>query len=89
MADNWKPSEALYGWALQELALTAPKVDRILAEFKDYWKAVAGAAGRKLDWEATFRNRLRTVTEAKKAAGRDYSDEGDRYLRDLIRGKKP
>lgn len=32
-----------------------------LAEFIDYWRGVPGARGRKLDWPATFRNRLREL----------------------------
>lgn len=44
-------------------AANAPHVslESALAEFSDYWRAVPGARGRKLDWEATFRNRLRDL----------------------------
>jgi len=31
------------------------------SEFVDYWKGVPGARGTKLDWEATWRNRMRDV----------------------------
>lgn len=31
----------------------------LFEEFCDYWKAVPGRAGLKLDWEATWRNRVR------------------------------
>jgi hypothetical protein len=30
--------------------------DRTFAKFCDYWKGVSGARGRKLDWDATWRN---------------------------------
>ncbi len=30
-------------------------------EFVDYWKSVPGVRGQKLDWEATFRNRVRDL----------------------------
>jgi hypothetical protein len=45
----------------------APRVDldKTLAEFHDYWKGVPGARGRKLDWPATFRNRVRELAERK------------------------
>lgn len=33
--------------------------EKIFAEFRDYWIAVPGARGRKLDWFATWRNRVR------------------------------
>lgn len=32
-----------------------------VAEFLDHWRAVPGAKGVKLDWEATFRNRMRDL----------------------------
>jgi hypothetical protein len=34
-------------------------VAEAVAEFRDYWRGVPGAKGRKLDWSATFRNRCR------------------------------
>lgn len=36
-------------------------LETALAEFVDYWRGVPGARGRKLDWPATFRNRLRDL----------------------------
>jgi len=46
-------------WASREV----PAVDlkAALDEFVDYWHGVPGAKGRKLDWPATFRNRLREL----------------------------
>ena len=35
--------------------------DKAWAEFIDYWSAVPGHRGVKLDWSATWRNRVRTV----------------------------
>lgn len=35
----------------------------ITAEFVDYWRGVAGAKGVKLDWIATWRNRVRDVAK--------------------------
>lgn len=35
--------------------------DEVWPEFRDYWIAVPGARGRKLDWEATYRNRCREL----------------------------
>lgn len=37
--------------------------DTITAEFVDYWRAVPGAKGVKLDWIATWRNQVRRVAE--------------------------
>jgi hypothetical protein len=36
-----------------------PSPDDEIDEFRDYWRAVPGQKGCKLDWDATFRNRLR------------------------------
>ena len=43
--------------------VNAPDVNvfNALGEFIDYWRGVPGARGRKLDWPATFRNRLREL----------------------------
>lgn len=38
-------------------------VDAALSEFCDYWRAIPGKAGRKLDWIATWRNRMRVLQE--------------------------
>lgn len=69
LAPDWKPRP-------EELAeLTAKGVDatRIIAEFVDYWIAVPGQKGLKLDWDATFRNNLRRIEKfgelAPKSAG--------------------
>lgn len=49
---DWEPSSA-------DLAFAGDwgiDTGRVLAEFKDYWAAKPGAAGRKLDWPATWRS---------------------------------
>jgi hypothetical protein len=38
------------------------QIPKIWAEFVDYWCAVPGLRGRKTDWPATWRNRIRTIT---------------------------
>jgi len=39
------------------------------AKFRDYWLAVAGAKGVKLDWPATWRNWVRSAVERQPARG--------------------
>jgi len=53
-------------WAAEH----APGVDVALvtAEFIDYWIAVPGTRGTKLDWEATWRNRLRETAQRRTTA---------------------
>lgn len=61
LAPDWGPSDAERAFAAG-LGLDA---EQVVAEFRDYWHAVPGQRGRKLDWAATFRNRCRAL------AGRD------------------
>ncbi|HEX2886853.1 hypothetical protein [Vineibacter terrae] len=65
LAPDWRPAAAEQAFAAR-LGLDA---DRIAAEFRDYWHAVPGARGRKLDWPATFRNRCRVLAGGSGAAG--------------------
>lgn len=61
LPDGWGPSEAVREWARSEFP--AVNLDVVLAEFADYWRSVPGQRGTKLDWDATFRNRVREVSE--------------------------
>lgn len=45
----------------EKLLLTIPESQTALDNFTDYWRAVPGAKGVKLDWQATFRNWLRNT----------------------------
>lgn len=49
-----------------------PNVDvkAATAEFEDYWRGVPGQKGRKTDWEATWRNRIREVSGRVKPGNR-------------------
>jgi hypothetical protein len=60
----------------------APDVDlsAALAEFVDYWIGIPGQRGRKLDWNATFRNRLRDL----QARTRKNGNSNGSYQQDLI-----
>lgn len=57
LPDGWQPSPEAERFA-RDLGLDPPT---ITAEFGDHWRAVPGARGRKLDWNATYRNRCRVV----------------------------
>lgn len=46
-------------WAMQSFNFTEHEVRRLGEEFGDYWRGVAGSKGVKLDWEGTWRNRVR------------------------------
>jgi hypothetical protein len=57
--EDWKPSDAVR----DDLRGKYPNamLGAILVEFCDYWRAIPGQRGRKADWDATFRNRVREV----------------------------
>jgi hypothetical protein len=62
---DWSPGEDLVAWATERgIDARAPSV---LDEFRDHWLGVAGAKGRKADWDATYRNRLRLLLEQGRA----------------------
>lgn len=59
LPENWKPKES--DW--QIMAEHFPTLDLKLEThaFRDYWAAVAGAKGKKADWDATWRNWMRNA----------------------------
>lgn len=67
MPEGWTPSAETQEWSKAQ-GVTDP-TGQILSEFVDYWRAVPGAKGVKLDWDATFRNRVRQVAQRSPARG--------------------
>lgn len=61
LAVDWQPDEQDCEFA-GSLGLGIGLGD-VAAEFRDYWIAVPGAKGCKLDWSATFRNRCRDIAK--------------------------
>lgn len=61
LPENWMPPVGTMTGV--DPALWAGEVDK----FRDYWRAVPGAKGRKSDWDATWRNWLRRTLENRKA----------------------
>lgn len=62
LPDPFVVGEELWRWA-DEQQFSREWVRSETARFADYWRAVPGARGRKLDWPATWRNWLRTASE--------------------------
>lgn len=56
LPSDWLPSAETQAWA-REHGIPDPFAG--VAEFLDFWAGVPGARGVKLDWDATYRNRLR------------------------------
>ena len=63
LPDDWSPDADLRDWARQTLGMTDPGIDFHTEEFRDYWRGVPGQRGCKLDWEATWRNRMRQIAQ--------------------------
>lgn len=57
LPDGWTPSMELQEWSKRKRPDL--NVSEVVEEFRDYWRGVPGSRGRKLDWDATFRNRIR------------------------------
>ncbi len=56
-----------------DLGAEPSKVDGMWAEFIDYWIGVPGQRGTKLDWSATWRNRVRMIATKGKRNGNGTS----------------
>ena len=82
LPDNWAPSDALCAFA-EGLGFAGRSLDEAVAEFRDFWRGIPGQRGRKLDWDATFRNRLRETAARKKGPGngkRSISDVAPSFI---------
>lgn len=66
LLSNARMSESDRAFAITE-GCPPDTVDRMWSEFVDYWIGVAGSKGVKLDWSATWRNRVRQVSQKYKA----------------------
>ena len=63
---NWTPTPKDYAFASSE-GLTREEINREADRFRDYWTAKSGREACKLDWEATWRNWVRS--DFRKRAG--------------------
>lgn len=62
IADGWEPDPEGFDFAVATLG--SPQAARLEADkFRDYWCAIPGARGVKLDWGATWKNWVRKSVE--------------------------
>lgn len=74
---GWTPSDADQDFCRQARPDLKP-LD-VADRFRDYWAAVPGAKGRKLDWPATWRNWVRSEkTSGSAGHGKNGSSRADR-----------
>lgn len=71
--DPFMLTAEMRSWA----ALEAPHVDleHATREFCDYWRSLPGQRGRKLDWVATWRNRIRECEGMQRSRGNGKARE--------------
>jgi hypothetical protein len=82
---DWFLPKAWGEWALGE-GLDQGEVRLEADRFKDYWISVAGAKGRKADWQATWRNWIRKHLADKPKDGKDGDTKGGRRLHSWLAG---
>lgn len=70
LPQDWTPPSEYLSFCRQERKDLDPM--QTAASFKDYWIAKPGAAGKKLDWAATWRNWVRNQRQTN---GTHYSDD--------------
>lgn len=71
LPQGWQPSAVDRQFAIDN----GVNPDAALAEFTDYWNSIPGQRGVKLDWPATWRNRIRDLKG--KTNGRPYQTRPD------------
>ena len=89
--DDFKPSDA----TVQRFRAEGWDPLEHVEEFVDFWRAVPGAKGVKLDWDATFRNRMRELIARGRATAweqpaeprRPRGPEGPLLDREFVRQK--
>jgi len=59
LPSDWQIPGEWADWTEKVYRLERPKIVRMSLEFRDYWAAIPGSRGVKLDWFATWRNRCR------------------------------
>ena len=69
---DWKPNAELAKWSKAE----RPDLNlrKVLEEFRDYWTSVAGSKGVKLNWDATWRNWVRSQKSEKQTFAQVAAD---------------
>ena len=67
LSEQWQPSPELRSYAAG-LGLSDKIIDRIAADFRDYWGDVPGARGLKLSWSGTWRVWCRREADKRKGS---------------------
>ena len=88
LARDWVPS-ALTDYFVQKHEISQDLFEREFEKFQNYWASKAGADGRKLDWDATWRNWLIRSRESRGGFARPPSNNKqaqDKIMEYLLTG---
>lgn len=64
--DDWLPRDVDLRWAMEKYGHTTERLQEIVAEFVDYWLSESGQRATKLNWNLTFKNRIRYLGRSAK-----------------------
>jgi hypothetical protein len=83
---QWQPSQADLDFALDS-GWTREFVEMEVCKFRDYWTALPGQKGVKLDWPATWRNWIRRNLPSNRhgppTKPENYREIGERLLKEM------
>jgi hypothetical protein len=78
LPEDWVPAPAVRAQLTEQYPWIDLRAEH--AKFTDFWKAKAGKDAAKLDWDATFRNWIRSAAERRpRPAARDAGDSDDLF----------
>ncbi len=80
-------TDSMRDWSRENVPLI--DIDKMLPEFIDYWRAVPGEKGVKLDWEATWHNGMRKRNEWAKRDGLTETPSTRRVVTSRVPGQRP
>jgi hypothetical protein len=71
LPEDWKPTRAVKEWTLSQ-DLTKDEANLQYEKFKDYWLAKSGKDATKVDWDATWRNWIRSYLSYRGGSQKRY-----------------
>lgn len=92
IAPDWQPTAEDIAFAAEH-GIVNGQVARFADEFRDYWTAASGKGAVKLDWSATWRNRVRQIEQwnatrgTRAGGGQSKSGSLVAAMRSAMRGK--
>lgn len=83
LPENWELGRADGEWAVDQ-GMAEERVRFEADKFRDYWRGVPGAKGRKVDWSGTWRNWIRkALDDAPRTPSQKTGGSNDRFARIL------